>query len=60
MCMPQKYAFYDNEFMVDDAGAKCLRAAGQWIAHDAKTSSFNNFSIYLLCNGYYYVTLQSI
>ena len=27
----------------DDAGVKCLRAAGQWIAHDAKASSFNNF-----------------
>lgn len=28
---------------VEDAGAKCLRTAGQWIAHDAKTNSFNKF-----------------
>ena len=28
---------------VDDAGAKCLRTAGQWIAHDTKASSFNKF-----------------
>ena len=28
---------------VDDAGAKCPRTAGQWIAHDTKASSFNKF-----------------
>ena len=40
----------------NDAGAKCPRTAGQWIAHDTKASSFNKFfdlfavQWILLCN----------
>lgn len=40
----------------NDAGVKCLRTAGQWIAHDAKASNFNKFfdlfvvQWILLCN----------
>lgn len=61
MCMPQKYAFYDNEFM----GKRCRyeMPADSW-AMDMltmpKQTVSTNSSIYLLCNGYYYVTLQPI
>lgn len=61
MCMPQKYALYDNEFM----GKRCRREmpAGGW-AMDMltmlKQAASTNSSIYLLGNGYYYVTLQQI
>ena len=61
MCMPQKYALYDNEFM--GKRCRCEMSADSW-AMDMltvrKQAASTKSSIYLLCNGYYYVTLQPI
>lgn len=61
MCMPQKYAFYDDGVM----GRLCRREmpADSWsmdMLTMLKQAASTNSSIYLLCNGYYYVTLQPI
>ena len=61
MCMPQKYALYDNEFM----GRRCRgeMSADSWsmdMLTMPKQTVSTISSIYLLCNGYYYVTLQPI
>lgn len=61
MCMPQKNALYDNEFM--GKRCRCEMSAASW-AMDMltvrKQAASSNSSIYLLGNGYYYVTLQPI
>lgn len=61
MCMPQKYALYDNEFM----GKRCrcemsADSRSMDMLTVRKQAASTNSSIYLLCNGYYYVTLQPI
>lgn len=61
MCKPQKNAFFDNEFM----GKRCRdeMSADSWsmdMLTMRKQAASTNSSIYLLCNGYYYVTLQPI
>lgn len=61
MCMPQKYALYDNEFM----GKRCrcempADSRSMDMLTMLKQAVSTNSSIYLLCNGYYYVTLQPI
>lgn len=61
MCMPLKYAFYNNEFM--GKRCRCEMSADSW-AMDMltvrKQAASSNSSIYLLCNGYKFVTLQPI
>ena len=53
MCMPQKYAFYDNEFM--GRRCRCEMPADSWVMDILtmrKQAASTNSSIYLLCNGY--------
>ena len=53
MRMPQKYAFYDNEFM--GKRWRCEMPADSWsmdMLTMPKQTVSTNSSIYLLCNGY--------